>query len=91
MTTDDPAELMRRVAYYQSIRKVAQWPRTLGFLLCLIGVILLSYAAYKVPGGPRSPFGYTSLAVIAAGWVLLIFSMIARTRYVRAHPYESKA
>jgi len=85
---DEHAELQRRIAWLQSVRKVGQLPRQLGFLLCLIGVILLTYATYKIPGGPRSAFGYTSLGVIAVGWVFLIFSMVARTRYVRAHPYE---
>jgi hypothetical protein len=85
---DDPADLQARIAWLQGVRKVGQLPRQLGFVLCLIGVVLLSYATYKIPGGPRSPFGYTSLGVIAVGWVFLIFSMVARSRYVRAHPYE---
>lgn len=86
---DDPSEIARRVAYIEQVRKVAQWPRAFGLAFCLIGVILITYAAYKIPGGPLSPFGLTGLGVIAVGWVLLIFSLIARTRYVRAHPYES--
>ncbi|HET9160780.1 MAG TPA: hypothetical protein VFN88_09210 [Caulobacteraceae bacterium] len=88
---DDPAELRARIAWVQEVRKVGQWPRSFGFVFCLIGVILLTYATYKVPGGPRSPFGYTSLAVIAVGWVLLFVSMAQRSRYVRAHPFEPKA
>jgi hypothetical protein len=88
---DDPAELDARIAWLQDVRKVGQWPRAFGFAFCLIGVILLTFATYKLPGGPRSSFGYTSLGVIAVGWVLLIFSMVVRSRYVRAHPFQSKA
>jgi len=53
---------------FRAFRTVGQFQRQLGFILCLIGVVLLSYATYKIPGGPRSPFGYTSLGVIAVGW-----------------------
>ena len=88
---DEVAELNRRIAYIDTIRKLAYWPRTLGFAFSLVGAILLIYASYRVPGGAFSPFGYTALGVIVVGWGLFAYSLIVRTRYVRAHPYEPKS
>jgi hypothetical protein len=88
---DEMAELQRRIAYLKALRQVGYWPRTLGFAFCLVGAILLIYASYKVPGGAFSSFGYTALGVIVVGWALFAYSLIARTRYVRAHPFEPKA
>ena len=88
---DEMAELQRRIAYLNALRQVGYWPRTLGFAFCLVGAILLIYASYKVPGGAFSSFGYTALGVIVVGWVLFAYSLIARTRYVRAHPFDPKA
>jgi hypothetical protein len=88
---DEMAELTRRIAYLDALKKVGYWPRTLGFAFCLVGAILLIYASYKVPGGAFSSFGYTALGVIVVGWALFAYSLIARTRYVRAHPFDPKA
>ena len=88
---DDPAEIQRRIAHLMKVRGVARTPQTIGSACCLVGVALLMWASYKVPGGAFSSFGYTALAVIAAGWVLFVYSVIARKRYLRANPYDSKA
>jgi hypothetical protein len=88
---DEMAELNRRIAYLDELKKIGYWPRTIGFAFCLVGAILLIYASYRVPGGAFSSFGYTALGVIVVGWALFAYSLIARTRYVRAHPFETKA
>jgi hypothetical protein len=89
--SDEIGEIQRRLAYLQTVRKVGYWPRTIGFACCLVGAILLIWASQNVPGGAFSPFGYTALSVIFAGWGLFGYSLIVRTRYVRAHPYQSQA
>jgi hypothetical protein len=88
---DEMSELTRRIAYLDEVKKIGYWPRTLGFAFSLVGAILLIYASYKVPGGAFSSFGYTALGVIVVGWLLFAYSLLARTRYVRAHPFEPKA
>jgi uncharacterized membrane protein len=88
---DEAAEIQRRLAYLEAVRRVAMIPRQFGFVFCLIGAVLVIYASYRVPGGAFTPFGYTALAVIAVGWALFAYSIFARTRYVRAHPFEPQA
>ena len=88
---DEVAELTRRIAYLDALKQVGYWPRTLGFAFSLVGAILLIYASYTIPGGAFSPFGYTALGVIVVGWALFAYSLIARTRYVRAHPFEPQS
>ena len=91
MTSDgaeDLAELQRKIAWLRAVRQAGYWSRTIGFALCLVGAVLLIWASQFVPGGAFSAFGYTALSVIFAGWGLFGYSVIARTRYVRAHPYE---
>ena len=87
---DDPQDLARRVAYIDEIRSVAQRERTLGFVLCLLGVLGLAFAAYRLEAGAFSVPGYAALAVIILGWSLLAYAIVKRTRYVRAHPFDPK-
>lgn len=89
--TEELSELQARIAYMQTVRNIARMHQTVGFACCLVGAVLLIWASYKIPGGAFTPFGYTALAVIVVGWVLFAYSVIARTRYVRAHPFEPKA
>jgi len=86
---DDPEELNRRAAYLDVIRHLARTPRMIGFLCCLVGVLGLAFAAYRL-GDPLAPLGLASLIVIAIGWALFAYAIVVRTRYVRAHPFNPK-
>lgn len=87
---DDPQELARRAAYIDEIRGVARSARTIGFICCLVGVLVLAFASYRLEAGAFSPAGYAALGVIIFGWVLFTYAIVKRTRYVRAHPYDPK-
>jgi hypothetical protein len=85
---DDPDELARRAAYLDRLRSIGARLRPLGFVLCLVGVLVLLWARYRGPG-PLSPIGIGGIVVIAAGWGIFVYVLVARTRYVRRNPYDS--
>ncbi len=41
--------------------------------------------------GATSPLGFAALGVIAVGWAMLIYVIVARQRFVRAHPFDPNA
>ena len=85
---DDPEDLNRRSAYLDRVKAVGARVRPLGFILCLVGVLMLVWARYRGPG-PLSPLGIAGIVVIAIGWGIFVYVLVARTRYVRRHPYDS--
>lgn len=89
---DDEARVLQaRLAYINALREVAKLPRTIGFIGCLLGSLVMIYANYKMPGGARSPLGYTGLGIVAVSWLLFAYSIYRRTLYVRTHPFDPKA
>jgi hypothetical protein len=86
----DRAEIGRRVAYVRAVRSQKRHLHTAGFAVCLAGVLLLAWASTQGPGA-RSPIGFGALGVIAAGWAILIYVVVARQAYVRAHPFDPNA
>ena len=84
---DDPTENERRAAYIESIRAIGQNIRPLGFICCVLGVVVLVWARFRGPGA-LSPVGIAGLVIIAVGWGIFAYVMWARARYVRTHPYE---
>jgi hypothetical protein len=88
--TDDPALVEKRVAYVEGVRAYKRHLHTAGFAVCLVGVLLLAWASMQGPGA-RSPAGYGAVGVIAAGWAILIYVIVARRAYVRAHPFDPNA
>ncbi len=88
--TDDPVLIEKRIAYIDKVRGTAKHIHTGGFAVCLAGVVLLIWAAMKGPGA-TSPLGFAALGVIAVGWAMLIYVIVARQRFVRAHPFDPNA
>ena len=84
---DDPAELERRNAYLDTVRAIGQNIRPLGFICCVVGVVVLVWARFRGPGA-LSPVGILGIGVIAVGWGIFAYVMWARARYIRTHPYK---
>jgi hypothetical protein len=88
--TDDPVLIEKRIAYIDMVRAKGKHIHTGGFAVCLAGVVLLVWAAMRGPGA-TSPLGFAALGVIAVGWAMLIYVIVARQRFVRAHPFDPSA
>ena len=84
---DDPSELMQRAAYADRVRAVGAGIRPLGFILCLVGVVVLIWARFQGPGA-LSPIGLTGLALVTGGWGIFVYVLGARTLYVRRNPFK---
>ena len=84
---DDVEDLTRRAAYADHVRAVGAKIRPFGFILCLVGVVVLAWARYRGPGA-LSPVGIGGLAMVAAGWGIFVYVLVARSRYVRRNPYK---
>jgi hypothetical protein len=81
MTRPDLSDPTGRTAYRRELRRVAVPWRAAGFALVLGGTAAMIWYGR----GPQSLFdtaaGEASVAVIAAGWALLIVAIVKRTRY----------
>jgi hypothetical protein len=86
---DDPQEMDRRGDYADRVRAIGRRTRIVGFILCLVGVMILVWARFRGPGA-LSAIGIAGLVTIAAGWGLFVYVLVARTRYVRRDPYKSE-
>lgn len=87
MTIDDPDYIRRRIAYVDTVRSLHKNKRMTGFVGCLLGVLVLAWARFR-DGAPAWEL-YVGLSVVAASWLLFIYVIVERTRYVRAHPFDS--
>ena len=88
----EEAELIaKQMAYVDTIRAIGVRERNLGFLLCLGGSLALIWISVQTEAGAISAIGFTALAVIFVGWGLFFYSIVKRTRYVRAHPFDPNA
>jgi O-antigen/teichoic acid export membrane protein len=83
---DDPDVLERRVAYLDQIRHLYRRERTIGLTGCLVGVMLLILARYRLPAAPWAM--WAAVAIIAAAWLLFAYVVFKRTAWVRAHPFD---
>jgi hypothetical protein len=84
---DDLVFMIRRAAYVDEIRAVALRERRLGWAVLLAGLALLVWAAIDGPG-VHSHVAHMAEAGIGLGWLLFVYAMVRRTRYVRAHPFD---
>ena len=84
---DDPAVIARKVAYIDTLRGLHRNKRMAGFVGCLLGVLLMAYGRFR----PEAPDWtvWAGLAVIVVSWALFAYVIYARTRYVRAHPFDA--
>ena len=86
--TQDRAVPDRQSAYLETIRRMGRPQRNLGFIVCLLGVMMLVIARFRLAGAPWLLWG--GVAVIAVGWGLFAYAVAARLLYVRAHPFDRK-
>jgi hypothetical protein len=69
-------------AYREELRKVGFWPRQIGYGLVIAGAITLFWMRWG--HGPQNQQLWTAaMAVMVAGWVLLIVAILMRSRYHR--------
>jgi hypothetical protein len=83
---DDPALLDRQSAYLDTLRGLYKTERTLGFVACLVGALMLIVARFRLGGEPLLLWG--GAAVVALGWGLFVYAVIRRLQWVRAHPFD---
>ena len=86
---DDPETLTRQAAYIDGIRGLYRRERTLGFVACLAGVMILAWSRLRFDAPPWAM--WAGLAIIAAGWILFVYVLVRRSAWVRAHPFDPEA
>ena len=86
---DDPDYIKRRIAYVDTIRTMHKNKRLIGLVGCLIGVLILAWARFR-DGAPQWELA-AGLVVIGFSWLLFAYVIFARTRYVRAHPFDPQS
>jgi dTDP-4-dehydrorhamnose 3,5-epimerase-like enzyme len=86
---EDAHLMQRKIAYVDSIRGLHKTKRHLGFIGCLLGVVLM-FAARIRPEIPDE-LVWVGVAIIAASWVLFAYVVFARIAFVRAHPFDPGA
>lgn len=89
MTDPSSNEIVdQRIAYLREVRALHGKKRQAGFVLCLIGALLVIWGSQR--SDPHILATNAGVALIAAGWALFIYVIVMRTRYVRSHPFEPK-
>ena len=86
MSLEDPALLERQHAYLDQIRALGRRERNLGFIACLVGVLVVVVARFRFAGEPWLLWG--GAAVVALGWGLFVYALARRLTWVRAHPFD---
>ena len=86
---DDSALNMKKAAYADTIRALGRRERSVGFIACLLGALLLIWGR-MVSGAPDWAV-VAGLVTIATGWLLFAYVILRRTRYVRAHPFDPQS
>lgn len=79
----------RRIAWITSVRGMHRYKRFAGFIGCILGAALLLWARYSPEQAPTwaMPVGFI---VIGASWLLFVYVIITRWRWVKANPYRSQ-
>jgi hypothetical protein len=85
----DPDYIKKRIAYVDAVHSIHPNKKTAGMIGCLLGVLLLAWSRFR-DGAPHWTL-WAGLIVIAAGWLLFAYVLLARTRYVRTHPFDSES
>ena len=83
---DDSDLNAKKIAYIDRIRGMHKNKRNLGFLGCLLGVLIMLAGRYS----PQVPDWtvWAGVAVVAAGWLLFAYVIFSRVTYVRTHPFD---
>ncbi|HEV2365059.1 MAG TPA: hypothetical protein VGS12_12775 [Caulobacteraceae bacterium] len=80
--------LARRSAYIDAIRGRSRRAQVVGYVFCLVGVLML--LAGRFEAGAPEILVWLGLAVVAAGWALLIWSVVDRLRFMRRNRFEAE-
>ena len=86
---DDAASLDRQSAYLEQIRTLGRPQRFAGFIACLVGVLMMALARFRLDNAPW--LLWPGVAVVALGWILFIYALVRRLTWVRAHPFDPNA
>ena len=84
---EDVVFMIRRGSYVSEIRSVALRSRRIGWMAQALGAVTFAWAALRGPG-VHSTVAHGAEAAVALGWLLFMYVMVQRTRYVRAHPFD---
>ena len=84
--SDEVATLDRQSAYVDRMRAQGRTLRTIGFLACLVGVMILVIGRFRLGAPPWML--WTGAAVVALGWGLFVYALVKRLAWVRAHPFD---
>lgn len=75
-----------RAAYRRELRAVARWPRLVGFGVILVAAI----AVLNLRSDPNAGAAlYGAYAVLALGWILLVWAFVQRNIYHRRRMRQS--
>lgn len=85
----DPDYIKRRIAYIDEVRSIHPRKRMAGFIGCLAGVLLLAFGRFREASPDWTV--WAGLIVVIASWLMFAYVIFARTRYVRAHPFEPES
>jgi hypothetical protein len=83
---DEAVALARRTIYLDQMRVQGRAARYGGMVACLIGVMILIVARFKL-GAPLWML-WTGGLIVAAGWGLFVYSLLRRLAWVRTHPFD---
>ena len=86
----DEAELLaRKSAYIDTIRGLYKRERNVGFIACLVGVLVVIWARSRPETPPWAL--WVGIAVVVLGWACFAYSIFKRTAWVRSHPFDPSA
>jgi hypothetical protein len=89
MSLQAPADLDRQVAYLETLRGLGRPQRMAGMIACLVGVLMMVLARYRLGGAPW--LLWPGVGVVALGWGLFLYAVARRLTWIRAHPFDPNA
>ncbi len=84
--SDEAAVNTRHAAWLDAVRAQGRQARTIGFIACLGGVLVLMVGRFRLGAAPW--LLWTGAAIVAVGWALFIYALARRLLWVRAHPFD---
>jgi len=85
-TPTPDAELAARLAWFSRAHALHRNKRLVGLAVIVLGACLVG--AWKLDGEASAPVLWGGIAALSAGWILLVYVMLARWRWVRSNPYR---
>jgi hypothetical protein len=76
----------RWIAYREEVRAKGRPARFAGFIACLLGVLVLVVARFRL-GGPAWML-WTGGGIVAVGWGLFMYAISRRLLWIRTHPFD---